>query len=298
MNHLIASALVLALFIAPTGAPALTPAGWQIIMTEDFEGPWPSSGWTVADISNDGYQRYWGRDDFKAYTGAWSVWPASGGAHAVDPEFNVYPDNMDTHMVYGPFNLSDAIDAEVTFSLWYEIEVEYDYFSMAASANGSNYTGLGWWEDTSGGVWEDVTISLADFVGNASVWVRWDFSSDDSVGLGGAFMDNITISKKLLDAPTVSISRNGSDIVLSWPRVDGATAYEVWWAANAPYFTPGSNCDASPANCKKVTTLSCTHTGASGSTADNYFYVVLAVKDSVKSVASDRVGEFDFGLVR
>lgn len=289
---------------APTGAgsaagPAAPPSGWQVIKVEDFEGTFPDVGWEVKDVKNDGYDRKWGRDDFKPYGGTWSVWPASGGNHAVDPGSGVYPNDLDTQMIYGPFDLSDALDAQVDFWLWLETEVGFgDALKINTSADGSIFAEREEWEGSLD--WTEITVDLADYIGDDTVWVRWDFHSDESVGLGGAFIDDINISKLPLTAPVTSIGHSNSDVTLSWASVAEATSYEVWRATNTPYFTPGTDCAAPPAGmtCTLVSTTSHTDTGALGSTTNNYSYVVLSVTGNIKSHASNRVGEFDFSLTR
>ncbi len=283
-----------------TSASFSAPDGTLTLMTENFETLFPGSGWTVSDVSNDGYTRYWGRDDFKPHGGSWSAWPASGGTHAVDPASNPYPNNLNTQMRYGSFNLSDAAEAQIKFWLWLDTEVDYgDSVFFGASADGVIFNQIGVWEGELD--WTEITVNLADYLGDESVWVRWDFYSDYSVGIlnGGAFVDDIILTKLPLDAPTVTISRSASTITLDWPAVTNATAYEVWRGVDAPYFAPGSNCAAS-STCTVVNAPlhTYTHTGGSGSTADNYTYIVLAVKSNARSARSNRVGEFDFALVR
>lgn len=307
MNRLamiILAALLVALAVAGSAAAApaepAAPAGWQTIMTEGFEGAFPAAGWGVTDVSNDGFTRYWARDDFKPYTGSWSAWPASGGAHAVDPASSAYPANMNTRMIYGPFDLSNAVEAQAEFWLWLETEVGWgDSAFFGVSADGSIFAERGSWEGSLD--WSKITVDLTPYIGDSNVWVRWDFYSDASVEImnGGAFVDDITLSRRLLDAPAVTIGRSSSNITLDWPAVADAVTYEVWWGVNAPYFTPGSDCAAS-LTCEVVPapTHSFTHTGASGSAADNHAYVVRAVKGSAKSADSNRAGEFDFTLVK
>jgi len=305
----IMAAVVLALSVSgvsgapPAQAPVApdAPAGWQTIMSEDFEGAWPGSGWTVTDLSNDGFERYWGKEDFEPasvtypdWPGNWSAWPASGGAQAVDPAVQPYPDSMSTQMIYGPFDLSDALAAEIRFWVWLETEVyeERDYLSVDLSSDGTNFGFGGFWEGTLD--WTEVPIDLASYMGDPTVWVRWEFGSDLSVGLGGAFVDNITISKLPLAAPAVTISRSGSNVTLDWTADANATGYEVWWGINDPYFTPGATCPGT--NCAVVAAPPYLHTNPV-STANNYTYVVRAVKGNSRSAFSNRTGEFDYTLV-
>ncbi len=116
--------------------------------------------------------------------------------------------------------------------------------------------------------------------------------------MGGPYIDDVSILMDTgLDTPVVTIKRMGtSDIRLDWPADPDATSFEVWRGTNSPYFAPGETCTA-PA-CTSVTTNSAVYPGDSGSTANNYTYVVRAVKGSAKSAPSQRTGEFDFALTR
>jgi hypothetical protein len=280
--------------------PGAAPVSWQTILSEGFEGSWPGSGWTVTDLSGDGYDRKWGKEDFKPRTGSYSAWPASAGTHRVDASVGFYPENMNTRMVYGPFDLSDATAAELHFWLWTEIDADYDWLYLGSSANGSSYSEEGTWEGTLD--WSEIVIDLSSYAGDSSVWVRWDFASDDSVALAGPFVDDVTISKDVLDPPAVSISRSGSNVTLQWPAVAGATSYEVWWGTNTPYFGVGANCATTPASCTVINAPtnppSFTQAGGSGNTTNNHTYLVRAVSGISKSAPSNRTGEFDYALTR
>lgn len=312
MPALLALLLLLALQTGPAQAqtpdPAagpVAPSNWQTVMTEGFEGAWPTTGWSVSDLSGDGFQRFWGKEDNKRHGGSFSVWPASAGTHAVDPASAPYPDDLDSQMIYGPFDLSNSLDAEIRFWLWLDVEANFDYLYVGASGTGSTYAEAATWEGTQD--WSEIILNLGAYAGDNSVWVRWDFYSDFINGGGGAYIDDIAISKLPLDAPVVGISRSGANITLQWPKVDGATQYEVWRGVNNPYFAPGADCAGAPTVCTIVKqgaggTASYTHTGGSGNTTNNYTYVVRSVGSAngfaVRSVGSNRVGEFDFALTR
>ena len=111
---------------------------WQKITTQTFEGAFPSTGWTVNDLSEDGYERYWDDDDYRPHLGGWAAWPANGGADGIypSPGNDNYPNNMNTRMIYGPFDLSDAVKADIYFWLWREIEAGYDYLAFEISHDG------------------------------------------------------------------------------------------------------------------------------------------------------------------
>lgn len=93
-----------------------------------------------------------------------------------------------------------------------------------------------------------------------------------------------------MDKPfvTIRIPTGTTNVELSWPAVDGATGYRVWYSEQ-PYFSPAGTPDPQAA-----TTF--THSGVAGDVAYNYFYVVRAVNADGESANSNRVGEFTFGL--
>jgi len=105
---------------------------------------------------------------------------------------------------------------------------------------------------------------------------------------------NLTVLPAVV--PTVTVSRSGSDIVLTWPHNPANIGgYEVWWSTD-PYFTPGEAGTGHVAVQPVEGSGSYTHIADGG--AISYFYVVLSVDGAkAKSAASNRVGMFNFALV-
>jgi hypothetical protein len=97
----------------------MASAGWSTIMSEDFEGAFPTGSWSTFDNNGktDG-EYFWGSTTFKPHNGLKSAWAARNGANGLDPAISLYPDNAISYMVYGPFDLSDATDAELLFYFW------------------------------------------------------------------------------------------------------------------------------------------------------------------------------------
>lgn len=99
------------------------------------------------------------------------------------------------------------------------------------------------------------------------------------------------------DAVTISASRSGTDLVLSWNHSDSyVNKYEVWRSLN-PYFNPG---DAGSTKLADVVP-----SGGSGTYTDvgvignstNYYYVVRAVNIfGLQSPRSNRVGKYDYQI--
>jgi len=170
--------------------------GWVKVITQTFEGVWPSTGWTVRDLSDDGYTRYWDDDDYRPHLGNWAAWPARGGTHGRNPVAgnDDYFNNMNTRMTYGPFDLSDAVMADAWFYLWREMEVNRDYLAFEISRDGVAFQELARWSDVNT-TWTFQDVDYNEYVGDNSVWVAWRFYSNSSVTRDGPWVDDITIWK-------------------------------------------------------------------------------------------------------
>ena len=109
-----------------------------ILHEQTFEGAFPAAAWTLRDASPDGYDRTWDDDNYRAHQGAWAAWPANGGKDAVKPSpgNDNYPNNLDSWMIYGPFDLSDAVGTYVSFWRWREIEQDLDFLKLEISFDG------------------------------------------------------------------------------------------------------------------------------------------------------------------
>ncbi|MBC7249918.1 MAG: caspase family protein [Anaerolineae bacterium] len=170
------------------------------IMSEDFEGDFPTSLWDVSDTyAGDGLEYYWGKDDYRPHGGTYSAWCARGGANGLDPEFNNYPNYASSWMVYGPFDLSDAVAAELTFYYWNVSEQDYDYLFWGASVDGSQFYGQA--TDGNSNGWQQVIFdltdvyTLGDVTGQPQVWIGFQFYSDSFITYAGAFLDDIVLTK-------------------------------------------------------------------------------------------------------
>jgi hypothetical protein len=141
------------------------------------------------------------------------------------------------------------------------------------------------------------TGSLA--AGRHIVFVRGQDAAGNWGAFSAAFLD-VTPCAALAAPAGLTIDRGGGDQVhLAWDAAAGAAYYEVWYAANQPYFTPGADCDnPAPYGCAYVAGSSFTHASL-GDPAQNYSYVVRSGNScgAVSPVSSVRVGEFDYPVV-
>jgi hypothetical protein len=185
--------------------PKIEIKSLQNVKNETFEGYFPTSGWWLYDYSNDGYNRLWNDNSHRSHNGNRAGWPAAGGTNAVDPSLNTYPSNMDSWMVYGPFDLSDAATAETVFWLWRQMQASYDYLFFGVSGNGVNYQGFNYYGNNSQIYnWSQITVSMNNYTGDSTVWVAWKFYSNSSIQYEGAWVDDILIRKEVPGYVTVT----------------------------------------------------------------------------------------------
>jgi hypothetical protein len=170
---------------------------WLDVKAEGFEGAWPNQ-WNCHRATGAA-DAYWGDEDSgHVHTGSWSGYCADDGTAGVEPP-GPYPANMDAWMVYGPFSLQDAKDAELNFYHWTKTENSYDKFSVYASVDGTHYYGHYWTGDWSS--WNYYSFDLTDvytlgnLCGERQVWIAFYFGSDSSNQYEGTYIDDIVLRK-------------------------------------------------------------------------------------------------------
>ncbi|MDZ7371271.1 MAG: immune inhibitor A, partial [candidate division KSB1 bacterium] len=168
------------------------------IFTDGFESGFPTGQWTRSSGSN-GYT--WGTEAYNPYAGSYAMWCAGASLYGqpdLNPATNNYANSMNAWMRWGPFDLSDAVSAQMTFYLWLESESGYDYFKWGSSIDGNAFAMTKTSGQTSG--WMQLTLDLSGRVGQSQVWIAFNFTSSISNTFKGAFVDEIVISKTLPNA--------------------------------------------------------------------------------------------------
>ncbi|MCI0513821.1 choice-of-anchor D domain-containing protein [candidate division KSB1 bacterium] len=214
-----------------------TAAGWTTIMSENFEGDFPGNKWGIYYHNNSaqaGYGYTWDDDAYLPHSGLWSGWCADEnytGLPDLDPAVDNYPNNTIAWMVYGPFNLSDATDAELLFYYWNQSESNYDYFHCCASIDDNQYYGPRWSGNSNG--WVSVNFdltnvnTLGNLCGKSQVWIAFIFQSDGSNNYKGAFVDDIVLQKNVTTPEEIIVtSPNGGEI---WA---GGSTHNITWTSS------------------------------------------------------------------
>lgn len=179
--------------------------GWTTVFEEDFEDGINSPPWL--NISLNGGPYTWGSEaianslDISSTMVAWGV---GTGAPNLDPQSDGYPNDVNSWLVAGPFDMSGAVDATVTFDLFLDSVPGVpgdptkpgNTFAVAVSTDGSTYTGV---QILDGGEaqWESLEQNLLSYVGEQEVWIAFIFKSDNQPNPDdklGALLDNVVVS--------------------------------------------------------------------------------------------------------
>lgn len=96
----------------------------------------------------------WERTDCTSYEGSYSAWPFAFPPGALEPCIDDYPNDNESRMVYGPFDLSGVTSGWLEFALNLQSELGYDYIKYMVSIDGSSFYGYGISGNTGG--WVDI----------------------------------------------------------------------------------------------------------------------------------------------
>ena len=185
-------------------------AGWADLMTETFETAFPANKWRFYGNPT------WARTTYRAAGGSYSGYATGAGSQAVGPP-GPYPANANSWMVFGPFDLSQATDAEVTYFHWTKTEFtsdsKHDDFCIFASIDDDKYHGecfFGNWTNEPGNVngWNPATfdltnvLGLGNLLGRNRVWIAFTFFSDATYATEGVYVDDIALRVHTGPTPT------------------------------------------------------------------------------------------------
>ncbi len=186
-------------------------AGLQITKFEDFESAFPNE-WQFFDGNGPtGGEQLWTDVPCGAHTGFWSGWPAGtdglNGVNPCAPDFANYPNDVNSWLIYGPFNISGAQSA--SFNFYFNMITELcnpislcDYLFWGASTDGVNFSGIvaaGDYTQNCGIFTKDgsfcfASLDLTPLAGAPQVWVAFLFNSDQNTTFAGPFIDDISVT--------------------------------------------------------------------------------------------------------
>lgn len=237
---------------------AATPAA--VIVREGFEGAWPSNGWTLIDDSNnDGGEFLWDDESCWPHQGNWAAFSHSGGANGVAQCWDLYPNNLETWAIFGPFDLSAASDAVMTFYLTGSTEFQNncpqsnDHLYVASSIDGvtfdigTRYCG-NWTGGPEANQYHADFMDLFDRLGEPQVWIAFMQFSNGSGRDIGMMIDDVAVevagdsceipAAPALNAPADGASTADTTPTFSWNSVANANEYEIEVDNNADFSSP------------------------------------------------------------
>lgn len=173
--------------------------GWTVVLSETFEGGINPLVWTALDNNGlDHGEYYWGTRTYTNTTsgGTRSAWAIGAGEDggALDPAVDGYPPRVDSWLIYGPVDMTEVIEAVLSFDYWLESS-SGDTFGLFVSTDGSSYTGVNIVNGGSGG-WTAVNYNLSAYAGDSTVYIAFRFASDatsNPADLRGAFLDDVQL---------------------------------------------------------------------------------------------------------
>ncbi len=180
----------------------------------------------INDLENFTVTSNWGISD--------QIYRSLPGSLADSPDGNYSPNAHSVITLAEPIDLSDAIQAHLSFDALWEIEKDYDYAQVLASSDNNNFEPLcGFYTNTGtenqakdepvydgiSQAWVKENINLEKFLGEKEVWLQFLFKSDQAVQLKGIYIDNIKVEKitgrvvstKELNNNTISIQPNPTE---------------------------------------------------------------------------------------
>ena len=191
--------------------------GWQTLLSEGFETP--AALWMVAGNPT------WAVSDYTTHTGNNSAYCAGGGSLGVNPASGgAYINNMNAILVIGPFDLSDASAADITYWRWVKTQPN-DTVGVYLSVDG-RASFWGWSTSGQNTTWNNVTHDLTNWPGlgnvcsQSSVYLAMIFKSNATDTDTGAFIDDI-ILRKYLNLPLTVVTDPASGVSATSATLNG-----------------------------------------------------------------------------
>jgi hypothetical protein len=200
----------------------------QVITFENFDALDTTrstlpQAWLAHDNNGTTGRDYkWGSINCSAKSDSNAMWVAKGGVNGIDPcavSEAKYPKEIDSWLIYGPFNLAMASDAWVDFYFRSDIQLgssptNSDVLWMWTSKDGLNYIGDGTTgeiktpEDSEYKGYSRMRINLYNLRGERTVWIAFILrdNGDDTTG-GGVYIDDVTVVMEMQRVYVPLISR-------------------------------------------------------------------------------------------
>ncbi|MCL4562364.1 MAG: cadherin-like domain-containing protein [Chloroflexi bacterium] len=180
---------------------------WVKAFGETFEGAFPGK-WVLSSYSYlvDGWyevtdQVSWGKRNCHAASGSYGGWAVGGGSvGSTVPCNGSYPWDTQTLMVYGPIDLSQVKDGQMTLKIWLDTELNYDIVGFGVSRDNEWFYGDSYSGNSNGWITDTIDLKNVYYLGNVTgapqVWIGIWFESDsDNMYIEeGVAVDDLVLS--------------------------------------------------------------------------------------------------------
>jgi subtilisin family serine protease len=191
-----------------------TATGW--VQGRDAAAP-PGTGCASSATANT-----WARTTVNSVFGSWNA--------ADSPAGNYVNCQNNWFRAPGSYNFAGGVGCNVAYDMRIETELNFDYFVVDASTNGSSWTEVGLWTGSGGSSWFEFAEDLSAFDGQPSVQVRFGLEADEDVTLNGVHVDNVDV--RCVSANyTASSYESIQGTSMATPHVAGVAA--LAWAKNS-----------------------------------------------------------------
>ncbi|MDD3050990.1 MAG: M28 family peptidase [Candidatus Cloacimonetes bacterium] len=136
------------------------------------------SDWTVSG--------QWGLSTQQFYSPSYSL--------ADSPNGN-YQANQNSSAVFRWIDLSDALEAEMSFMAEHNLESGYDYVYLEVSTDGNNWDSIASYNGSSD--WTLFSYTLNDYIGSEYVLIRFRLYSDSYIQQSGIYIDDFSLNVEL-----------------------------------------------------------------------------------------------------
>lgn len=204
-------------------------SNWVTVVAEGFEGAFPTGSWQVLDNNDTSLEilygeYYWGKRNCLAYAGSYSAWAVGAGADGSGLSCgSSYPNDVSSWMIYGPFSLADAVEAELTYQAWVNVLAPGDRLCHMASLDDADYYGSCTTALFPQAQWQTRTFdltdvyTLGDLTGEPEVWLAFIFGSDGAdTRAHGAYVDDVLVRKNT--GAAASDQRAQSSVPADWEQ--------------------------------------------------------------------------------
>ncbi len=215
---------------------------WQTIESQPFEpATWPDNQWLVDEIGDGDYR--WIPSTCRVFAGTYSAMALGGGVDGSKLACNAeYPAKANSWLIYGPFDLTDAVMADFSTMVWVYTEPEADFLCLTASTdrklfNGPCVSGASVLKDEQGSYvgWVQEQLDLnrvyqvGSLLGKTGLYVALVFQTNGSVSRQhmGVYADDVVLRKAVLAAGADAATGDATGQPLYGVRLTDQTGQSV-----------------------------------------------------------------------